>query len=422
MQELDFVRSNQKSYLRIFCNDYVMQSYEYQMCQHNVISSFLKFQERNQNGQQYLYFEVSGMQSLDIFLQTRKLRRNFALKLAKAIVKLCKELAEYALRIECIQFEPKYVMISSNGEELFFLYTFDENAKKYMGLEQLLECCIENLDYADEFLTEQLYHVYECFLEQEDNFFLAKEMEQFMDVLADKKAIGEATQTQDISKQVTAEEIVMEEFEKNSVSVFKESPVAKKEYRRLMQGLVLLFFADIGLLVFWKPLTILKVFFCTAMGGVLLALAVYRWKQDMVRQKEQTEQQQRETFIREYEELSECAEEAGGGEIDGTQIISLESMEGVLYNLQEREPQYIYIGMEGKIIGKDAKRAQIHIPQESISRVHALIIKEGKTCFVEDLNSTNGTRINEKVLKPRTRYALKQGDKVCFADLEYIFR
>ena len=97
MQELDFVRSNQKSYLRIFCNDYVMQSYEYQMCQHNVISSFLKFQERNQNGQQYLYFEVSGMQSLDIFLQTRKLRRNFALKLAKAIVKLCKELAEYAL-------------------------------------------------------------------------------------------------------------------------------------------------------------------------------------------------------------------------------------------------------------------------------------------------------------------------------------
>ena len=84
--------------------------------------------------------------------------------------------------------------------------------------------------------------------------------------------------------------------------------------------------------------------------------------------------------------------------------------------------KYIYINNTPKIIGKDSERAQIIISYDGISRLHALVVKEGKECMVEDLNSTNGTKINEETLEPRKRYVLQQGDKVSFAGVDYIFR
>jgi hypothetical protein len=47
-----------------------------------------------------------------------------------------------------------------------------------------------------------------------------------------------------------------------------------------------------------------------------------------------------------------------------------------------------------------------------VSRRHAIIIQneENKALYVEDLNSTNGTRINSFALEPRRRYRLRDGD------------
>ena len=70
----EFIRGNQKNYIRTGCDTDITKSYEYQMCTNNILNSLLEFRERSHNGEDYLYFEISGMQSLDIFLQTRKLR------------------------------------------------------------------------------------------------------------------------------------------------------------------------------------------------------------------------------------------------------------------------------------------------------------------------------------------------------------
>ena len=105
------------------------------------MSSLLVFQQRSQNGNDYLYYEISGMQSLDIYLQTQKLKRPFAIQLAKAIARLCKELSEYALDMEKVVFEPRYVMIAANGEEVRFLYSFVHSDKGFQELERLLEVC-----------------------------------------------------------------------------------------------------------------------------------------------------------------------------------------------------------------------------------------------------------------------------------------
>lgn len=419
IQEISFIRGNQKSYIRVACVLGVEKSYEYQMCTYNTLSSLLPFHQRSEDGVQYLYYEVSGMQSLDVCLQTQKLKRALMISLVRAVMKLCRELSEYALNLGGIVFLPKYIMLSSNEEEPQFLYTFGPTGEVYEQLEQLLEFCIEYLDYQDNLLVEELYKVYERLLEQKEHFYLAGEMERLLTVL-----LGDCGQDTSETATVPFESLKQQEAidpfsegETIMISQDTSSEVAGKEFRNLKYGLLVLFLLNVGCLFVWKPITLLKIFFCVATGGVLLVLNIHVRRQEKQREKER-ELQQKSKYIEEYETLSRSSTQEDGG----TQIISIESNEGVLYNLQESEPQYIYIGDTRKVIGKDPKKAQVLLQQAGVSRIHAMIVKEGRECILEDLNSTNGTWVNEKCLEPRTRYVLKQGDKVRFAGVEYIFR
>ena len=192
INEPEFIRGNQKNYIRISCDTQIAESYEYQMCTNNELSHLLDFQQRTQNGECYLYYEVSGMQSLDILLQTQKLKRPLAIAAAQAIVKLCRDFSEYVLDIQRVIWNPKYIMIQMNSKEFRFVYHFayteDKETKQkdieQTDLEQFLECCIEHLDYQDETLVSQMFHVYEALLDQKDNFILVQEMEALLNNLS----------------------------------------------------------------------------------------------------------------------------------------------------------------------------------------------------------------------------------------------
>jgi pSer/pThr/pTyr-binding forkhead associated (FHA) protein len=59
-----------------------------------------------------------------------------------------------------------------------------------------------------------------------------------------------------------------------------------------------------------------------------------------------------------------------------------------------------------------------------VSRRHAAIIQdeENKALYVEDLDSTNGTRINGFSLEPRRRYRLRDGDELELGHVHMILR
>jgi two-component system NtrC family sensor kinase len=59
-------------------------------------------------------------------------------------------------------------------------------------------------------------------------------------------------------------------------------------------------------------------------------------------------------------------------------------------------------------IGRDPSNT-IVLSDNWVSRTHARIIQEGKECFVEDLGSINGTRVNNRYV---TRQVLKPGDMI----------
>lgn len=413
--EPEFVRGNQKSYIRIACSKEVFESYEYQMCNYNTLKSVLEFQHRNQNGDNYLYYEVSGMQSLDVFLETQRLKRDFAEILLKAIVKLCKELWEFALNINSVVFLPKFVMVDADGEEVKFIYSFRAKETEKEEIEKLLECCIEYLDYKDEELMLQFYKTYENLLEKNEQFGLCKEAERILSLfLEEQKENG--MENIDAEHEVVPFESSVEEV---LVDIPTKSKTAEKEFKGLKQGTFILLLANVVALFLWKPLTILKIFFCVAVGGVLFGLNILIYKKEK-KYKEVEEEKQKPQVSQ--EEFDLFYKNFGIDNNDGTQIITTRDKERFLYSVQYIEPQYIYFSDTKKIVGKDVKRAQVCIPQGGVSRVHALLLREDSEYMVEDLNSTNGTWVNGKALIPREPYSLKEGDRVRFAEMEYIFR
>ena len=60
--------------------------------------------------------------------------------------------------------------------------------------------------------------------------------------------------------------------------------------------------------------------------------------------------------------------------------------------------------------------------EQGVSRRHARIYARDGTCFVEDLDSTNGTFLNGERVTPYLPYAFKDGDKITFGTMRLEIR
>ena len=127
----------------------------------------------------------------------------------------------------------------------------------------------------------------------------------------------------------------------------QNSGVHQKQWRSKKLGLGVLLVINVLALFVWRPLTLLKLLFSVAVGGILLWLNIQvrrfekKQKTELEKEKEQT------AYEEEYEEITSRYKD----EVGETRMITIEDNKGVLYNLQNFEPQYIYISDSRKIIG-----------------------------------------------------------------------
>jgi pSer/pThr/pTyr-binding forkhead associated (FHA) protein len=60
--------------------------------------------------------------------------------------------------------------------------------------------------------------------------------------------------------------------------------------------------------------------------------------------------------------------------------------------------------------------------QAGVSRKHALVRRREEALYIQDLKSTNGTRINGSHLAPDREYPLRDGDEVEFGRVRSVIR
>jgi hypothetical protein len=72
----------------------------------------------------------------------------------------------------------------------------------------------------------------------------------------------------------------------------------------------------------------------------------------------------------------------------------------------------------GVVIGRSAEFARCIINRNTVSGAHARIKTDGGRILIEDMNSTNGTRINGRKLSPHHPSEIRLGDQVSFGMLK----
>ena len=72
------------------------------------------------------------------------------------------------------------------------------------------------------------------------------------------------------------------------------------------------------------------------------------------------------------------------------------------------------------VVGK-SQRVHLQIQKDTISQFHAKIEWRDDVYYIEDMNSTNGTYVNDELLNYKEKRVLIPGDIVRFADVKYRF-
>ena len=68
-------------------------------------------------------------------------------------------------------------------------------------------------------------------------------------------------------------------------------------------------------------------------------------------------------------------------------------------------------------VGKMQSSVQMVIEDVSVSRLHARFRKHGNAVYLQDLDSTNGTFVNKRQLKPSEESIIKRGDEIQFGKI-----
>ena len=107
----------------------------------------------------------------------------------------------------------------------------------------------------------------------------------------------------------------------------------------------------------------------------------------------------------------------------GTVLLDAEQKElHKLVGLKEQKDQRFIIQKYPFTIGKAENDSDAFLDEKTVSRTHARIYEKDDGYFIEDLNSMNGTYLNEERLPAYTMTPLAEGDILRFAEAEFCFR
>ncbi len=76
---------------------------------------------------------------------------------------------------------------------------------------------------------------------------------------------------------------------------------------------------------------------------------------------------------------------------------------------------------ESILIGR-CPEADLRFDDEEMSRKHCTIVKKGEKFFIRDENATNGTFLNDQLLKPEEQFELKNEDELRIGNTFVTFR
>lgn len=368
------------------------------------------------DGRGEYWYQITGKQSLDTYCRLQDVSVAF---IEQVILSVCSEieiLEWNLLDINCLQLEPELVYISNQTQEVLFC-VYPENTQDIsLGFQQLMEYLLTRIDHKDEEMVRLGYGIYEKTLREGYNildireFIVQRRNERNPQIQdnSERDSLGKATEGKRRSDKVAKQDRIRNV---DRTGKQEEKGVLKKQVEETCPV------SETGVRDWRNELGKTQEIWAAMQEtwGRIREL----FKIPLIPERTKKKELSQADFFYDTEEEEELEPVI---EIHPTVCIGQGNLreEGLLlYEGRDTYPDY-HIQKEVCTVGKD-QASDLVLQKETVSRHHAKIRKMEDGYYIEDLNSTNGTYLNDELLSYKEPRLLHSSDLICFADVKYRF-
>lgn len=411
--------------------------YQYRMLKDNTIPGLLKCNYHYVDGRLRLVYDITGLKSLPEFQGGRDIAADDLYWIFKTLLETFEQVGRFLLNEEDLIVVPDYVYLDPSKKCTALCCVPGKGGNIFRELHSFTEYFLKRASHNDREGVMLIYELYRLTgQEQYDLEELKKALEQ------EKEKESEPFVSEELADGVEwmeeDEEYIDLPEEKNTADK-KHSSLKNAAYKKggvavtvLLTAAAILWLVKAGAFYGENGLRL--------GAGFLVASAVTAYI--IVRGRKETEEGSGDCFdFSDGKEFTDDKEPAGKkrGRHKRREQKKQKAPEScvqetvVLYAgsstpdsrtfgwLRGKGRQDICISHTPFVIGKQTSGVDECISAETVSRNHARFVRKSDGYYLTDLNSTNGTRINGKKLKPGEAVRVNEYDRITFADKEFEF-
>ena len=400
---IEFVREMDKNYLKIVndtgCSDYCMK-----MLENNDIEGFLPTRSVSVNNQLSYLYDISGNIPLEEKYSGKELSAEDIVRIAGQIREIIEVSESYMLNIDGVLFDIRYIFCGINDMSWNFVYNSSAASDARDGIKRVLEFILGKLDHKDGNAVILGYGLYKRVCHGE--IPITRIFDNIEELTEDKKDVEYELNRRQYPS-VMPESIIQEEE--------KTSPDYKKY---IIPGVAVGVAAVIlAAVLSGAAMAVVVLLICIA---VLAAFLIFKmrgqfWERIVRREVDMP-------YEADTPQLSVSRQNVMAGVTsnivdNATVLMSMENTS--LRRIVKDGPRDEYMLTQGNVSIGSGASADILIKDSGISRLHARLTKEGEMYFIKDMNSTNGTWVNEHRLSVYEMCPVKNGDIIRLAQSRF---
>ncbi len=447
LPEKHYERSMNHNYLvfstYLFFGDGKEEDYTTKMLIGNQIQGLIPVVCRIQDAKKQYCYEINSLQSLDRLYEKQEIGFEVLHKLLFGCIHLFERLEEYLIDGGKILLQPEYIYLHMDTKEPHFICYPEYQGDVRLSFQKLMDYLLTKIDHTQEQAVWLAYQGYRY--TRNTNYVLSELKEMLYEAKEKNKSVTTCLQT---VQEDFAEEIAVPYFDSKSEADYEESILIKEETtqdsprKKNIWGVlfcVLLLLSAVGVLLGSKLLPILslsdkqKISLYGVMGMSVTAAVLFlvsilkKWKQEPQTQ-ETEEEEEREYEGRVEPEIRFWQQDININKAKPAVSVARPSTEPLsnattLLNQEVIREKCLQGMIHGKevtfllsqfplTLGKSAAFADIVIPDNTVSRMHARLEERNGQIYLSDLNSTNGTQKNGEMLQIHEEVVLTLGDKI----------
>ena len=440
-----YIRDFRHNYLVIEKEDSGQNGYLIKMITENTIDGLIPCQERMINGESLLYYDITSRQSIQSILEAQPLQMRHLQKLFSGLRTISEVMEKYLLSPEDLLLLPEFVYMDMATGEYSFIYYPERIGEGNTSLRDLNEFFMQHMNSENIPLVEAVYQMTDLLnrqqfvLDELITWFQENYDEEQMEerIHEQNEAMAQSNwnqnmQTQNMYRNQGSQrpEVTVQNAGWNQGTQWRENVNSRNRDERIQEqhrsesrmtqgkgpeqkdnrnsGIRETAMQDVR---FPEP---------EEKKSLWRRLVEWVFPNSKNNKKEYTADSSR--YVR-YQDVTEPERIPQPDDSGHTVFIPwIENSDNKLYGIGKSNKYHIPLQKLPITVGKMAGAVDLVLNDQSVSRLHARISRDGNRFFIRDLNSTNGTFRNGMRLEPNASEIIEPGDEIGIGKLKFIYR